>query len=77
MSECCREKFLNEYIEELNIDENVKRRMLDLYKREKTERIEQDKYLNNCQKRIRELEQTVVELGTELGRMKSFIREHL
>ena len=76
MSECVREKYLDEYILDLDIDENVKKRMLDLYKRLDNERLQQDKYLNNCHMRIRELEQTIVELGTELGRAKHFIREH-
>lgn len=77
MSECCREMYLNEYIESLEIDENVKKRMLDLYNQEKEWGEKASKYLHNCHKRIDELEQTIVELGTELGRAKKIIREQM
>lgn len=76
MSETCREKYLSEYIADLNIDENVRKRMLDLCEIEKKRASENEKYLHNCQMRVRELEQTIIELSTELGRAKCFIREH-
>ena len=58
------------------IDENVKKRMLDLCEIEKKRASENERYLHNCQMRVRELEQTIIELSTELGRAKCFIREH-
>lgn len=76
MGETCREKYLSEYIAEFVVDEKAKKRMLDLCEVEKNKAQENDRYLHNCQMRIRELEQTVVELSTELGRAKCFIREH-
>lgn len=76
MSETCREKYLPEYIADLEIDENVKKRMLELCEIEKNRASETDRYLRNCQMRIRELEQTIIELSTELGIAKCFIREH-
>lgn len=76
MGETCREKYLHEYIADLEIDENVKKRMLVLCEMESRKLTDADKYLNNCHMRIRELEQTIVELSTELGRAKCFIREH-
>lgn len=77
MSETCRELYLDEYIRELDIDKNLKKRMLELYERLYSESADKDKYLNNCHMRIAELEKTIVELSTELGRAKSFIREHM
>ena len=76
MSETCREKYLNEYIADLEIDENLKKRMLELFEIEKKRASETEKYLHNCQMRVRELEQTIIELSTEFGRAKCFIREH-
>lgn len=76
MSElCCREKYLDEYISELEIDGKLKKRMIELCHRTEEENIKKDKYLQNCHKRIGELEQTIVELSTELGKAKHFIRE--
>lgn len=77
MSDCVREKYLDEYIADLNIDANVKKRMLDLHHREKNEHEQLNKCLHNCHKRIDELEQVIMELGTELGKAKRFIREHI
>ena len=77
MSACCREKYLNEYIESLEIDENVKKRMIDLCEIESKKLSEAERHLNNCHMRMRELEQTIVELSTELGRAKCFIREQM
>lgn len=76
MSGTCREKYLSEYIADLEIDENVKKRMLDLCEIEKKRASENERYLHNYQMRVRELEQTIIELSTELGRAKCFIREH-
>lgn len=76
MSEvCCREKYLDEYISELEIDKNLKKRMIELCHRTEEENIQKDKYLQNCHKRIDELEQTVIELSTELAKAKRFMRE--
>ena len=75
MSECCREKTLIEYIRELEIDENLKKRMLDMCEEAKKIMDRQDGYLRNCHLRIGQLEQCVVELGTELAQAKRFIRE--
>ena len=77
MSECCREMYLNEYIESLEIDKDVKKRMLDLCEIESKKLSEAEKHLNNCHMRMRELEQTIIELSTELGRAKCFIREQV
>ena len=77
MSEgCCREKYLDEYISELEIDGNVKKRMLELCHRTEEENIQKDKFLKNCHKTIDELEQTIVELSIELAKAKRFIREN-
>lgn len=46
MSETCREKYLSEYIADLNIDENVKKRMLDLCEIEKKRASENERYLH-------------------------------
>ena len=77
MSEYCREMYLNEYIESLNIEEDLKKRMLDLYNQEKEWSEKVSEYLHNCHKRIDELEKTVIELSTELGKEKRFIREKM
>ena len=77
MSEvCCREKYLKEYIAELNIEERVKRRMLDMCEYEEREKAEAQKYLMNCRRSIDELEHTVIELGIELAKAKAIIREN-
>ena len=75
MSECCREKYLSEYIEELDIDKNLKKRLLELCKRESETINQQDKYLQSCHMRFAELENVIIELSTELGNAKRFIRE--
>lgn len=76
MSECMREKYLDEYIADLDIDENVKKRMLDLCNKQNAEIEGRDKYLKNCHARIDELEMAVSELGVELAKAKNFIRRH-
>lgn len=75
--ECVREKYLNEYIADLDIDENVKKRMLDLCDKANNEISERDRYLKNCHMRIEELEMVVSELGIELAKAKNFIRKHM
>jgi len=77
MSECCREKYLNEYIQEVVEDENVRKRMLDLYEQKERELAEYRKYLTNCHERIADLENTVMELGIIIGHDKRFIREQI
>lgn len=72
----CREKNLKEYIEELEIEENIKKRMLELCEREEEEKQERECYLHNCHMRIDELERTVIELGTELAKEKHYNREY-
>ena len=73
----CREMYLDEYIKSLEIDENLKERMLDLYNQDKERSEKVGNYLHNCHKRIDELEKTVIELSTELGKEKRFIREKM
>lgn len=75
MSECVREKYLDEYIADLDIEPNVKKRMLDLYHSEAKERAQLNEYLYNCHKRIDELEKAIVELSVDLSTAKRFIRE--
>ena len=75
MGECVREKYLDEYIADLDIEPNLKKRMLDLYHIDNKERARLNECLYNCHKRIDELEQTVVELSTDLATAKRFIRE--
>lgn len=77
MSECVREKYLDEYIADLNIDANLKKRMLDLYHEESKRSSKLSEYLHHCHKRIDELEQTVVELSIDLATAKRFIREQM
>ena len=75
MGECVREKYLDEYIADLDIEPNLKKRMLDLYHEESKRSSKLSECLHNCHKRINELEQTVVELSTDLATAKRFIRE--
>lgn len=72
----CREASLKEYIEELEIEENIKKRMLELCKREEEEKQKRECFLHNCHMRIDELERTVIELGTELAKAKYHAREY-
>lgn len=76
-SECVREKYLDEYIADLDIEPNVKKRMLYLYNSEAKEREKLSECLLHCHKRMDELEQVIVELGTEFGKAKRFIREQI
>ena len=77
MSECAnvREKYLDEYIADLDIEPNVKKRMLELYHVEEKKREQLSECLHHCHRRIAELEEVVMELGTEIGKAKRFIRE--
>lgn len=77
MSECCREMYLNEYIDKYVEDEDAKKRMLDLYDRREKEHQECERYLMNCHRRIDDLEKTVMELGIIIGHDKKFIREQI
>ena len=79
MSECAnvREKYLDEYIADLDIEPNVKKRMLDLYHSEAKEHDKLRECLHHCHKRMEELEQTIVELSVDLATGKRFIREQI
>lgn len=76
MFPCAREKYLKEYIEELEIEENIKKRMLELCKREEERNQERECCLHNCHLRIDELESAIVEISTELAKEKRYIREY-
>lgn len=77
MSECAnvREKYLDEYIADLDIEPCLKKRMLDLYHSDNKERARLNECLYNCHKRIDELEKAIVELSVDLSTAKRFIRE--
>lgn len=79
MNECgkVREKYLDEYIADLDIEPNVKKRMLDLYHSEDKKHAQLSECLHHCHKRIDELEQAVVELSIDLATAKRFIREQM
>lgn len=76
MNEDCREMTLEEYIAVSDIDKNTKKRMLDLCAMTSKEIEQKDVYLHRCHMRIDELQETIVEISTELAKAKRFIREH-
>lgn len=75
MDKCCRKKTLLEYIESLDINEDLKRRMIQLLKEEHEQLKDVNMCLSNCHIRIGELESTIVELSTDLTRARRLIRE--
>ena len=77
MDKCCREMHLDEYIQSLEIDQDLKKRMLELYRQKEKEKEELTGFLGNCHYRIADLENTVVELSVELVKSKKYIREEM
>ena len=75
MCKTMREKYLNEYIEELDIDEGLKQRMLELWEKAEEEKRQQAKWLDNCHLKINKLENAILELGIEFGRTLGYLRE--
>lgn len=75
MTDCCvREMTLEEEIKALEIDENVKERLLGKYRRIEKECNEQNDYLFNCHCEIDRLNSAIVSQAKMIGNLEEEIK---
>lgn len=75
MEDCCvREKTVEEELRDLDIDKDIKKRIIDKWERLVIENTKQSEYLYNCHSEIDRLNKAIISQAKMIARLEEDIR---